>query len=111
MQLTVELLDTEEENSDEPMEAEVRNSPVNGQCRAPLASGTILKPITSCSPLSNPVLFFKAIYCSHFHLLILRLHHSCFPSFTGSLFTSYCTLVQAFSSSTVKCYCFYILSS
>lgn len=25
MQLTVELLDTEEENSDEPMEAEVRN--------------------------------------------------------------------------------------
>lgn len=26
VQLTVELLDTEEENSDEPMEAEVRNS-------------------------------------------------------------------------------------
>lgn len=25
VQLTVELLDTEEENSDEPMEAEVRN--------------------------------------------------------------------------------------
>lgn len=27
VQLTVELLDTEEENSDEPMEAEVRNTP------------------------------------------------------------------------------------
>lgn len=29
LQLTVELLDTEEENSDEPMEAEVRNSVLN----------------------------------------------------------------------------------
>lgn len=45
MQLTVELLDTEEENSDEPMEAEVRNTTVNLECQGPLASGTIFKPI------------------------------------------------------------------
>uniref|UniRef100_A0A669BFQ4 Paired amphipathic helix protein Sin3a n=1 Tax=Oreochromis niloticus TaxID=8128 RepID=A0A669BFQ4_ORENI len=45
VQLTVELLDTEEENSDEPMEAEVRNTTVNLKCRGPLASGTVFKPI------------------------------------------------------------------
>lgn len=45
VQLTVELLDTEEENSDEPMEAEVRNTTVNLECQGPLASGTIFKPI------------------------------------------------------------------
>uniref|UniRef100_A0A669B6H0 SIN3 transcription regulator family member Aa n=1 Tax=Oreochromis niloticus TaxID=8128 RepID=A0A669B6H0_ORENI len=43
VQLTVELLDTEEENSDEPMEAEVRNTTVNLKCRGPLASGTVFK--------------------------------------------------------------------
>lgn len=44
VQLTVELLDTEEENSDEPMEAEVRNhrpphkaTRVSGWIKAPLS--------------------------------------------------------------------------
>lgn len=60
VQLTVELLDTEEENSDEPMEAEVRNTTVNLECQGPLASGTIFKPIIH-------LLFwvFGFFFCSH----------------------------------------------